>query len=169
MPGAAQLSRVMGFVLGGTNLHGRNAVNNLSLQGWGEQFHHPAAALLAAMIVAGVGVVGLARWARSDGDPDGGGVGAAPMGTVVLLSVFLAGRISEVHFLLTIIATVLLALLLRPSWRSALVALPGLALLVLPHDFFSGLAHSGAHLQTAYVVAQLLLLATCLRLSFARS
>jgi hypothetical protein len=79
-----------------------------------------------------------------------------------MLTVFLAGHISEAHFLLVIIATTLLALFLAGDRRAVILALPGMALLVLPHSFFLGLAHPGVRLQGAYVLAQLLLLAGCL-------
>jgi hypothetical protein len=158
------LSKVAGFVLGGTNLHGKNAVNNLSLSGWGEFQHHPTLALAAAAAVAVAGIFALVRWAQSGPS----GAGAAQVGTVVLLSVFLAGRISEVHFLLTVMATTMLALLLRPSRRAALLVLPAFLLLVLPHEVFGGLARPGANLQTCYVLAELMLLGAGLRAALTR-
>ncbi len=161
VPGAGRISRVAGFVLGGTNLHGVNAVNNLSLSGLAESAHHPILAVGPAVVVAGFGLFGLVHWTRHSPSRSDG-TGAAQMGTAVLLTVFLAGHISEAHFLLVIIATTLLALVLHGDRRRVVLALPGLALLVLPHSFFLGLAHSGVRLQTAYVVAQLLLLAACL-------
>ncbi len=65
IPGAGQLSHVARFVLGGTNLHGRNAVNNLSFSGWGEHAHHAVPAAIAAVLVAAAGLFGLVYWARN--------------------------------------------------------------------------------------------------------
>ena len=155
IPGAARLSTVAKFVLGGTNLHGKNAVNNLSLSGWGEYNHHHDLTLVASVVVAAIGTYALVQWTRFGR----GGAGAVQMGTAVLLTVFLAGRISEVHFLLTIMATALLAVMLRPTREVVVTVVVGLTLLTLPHTYFFGLARPGTPLQTTYVVAQLVLLA----------
>jgi hypothetical protein len=154
IPGARELSKVARFVLGGTNLHGRNANNNLSLHGWGEYNHHPGPAVAGAVVVAVVGLAALVRWARAGRD----GAGAVQLGSAILLTVFLAGRISEVHFLLVLIATVVLSVALRPGWRAGWAASAGLALLVLPHGYLFRLGPSGAPVQTYYVLAELVLL-----------
>jgi arabinofuranan 3-O-arabinosyltransferase len=164
VPGAGQLSRVGGFLAGHANLHGQNAASNLSLPGWGEYNQQPLLAVAAAATIAALGGYALVRWTRRQS----GGEYAVQIGTALLLTVFLAGRTAEVDFLMTIMATTLLAVMLRPDQNSAPFLVGAFALLVLPHQYLGGLADPGAPLQACYVVAELLVLLAVLRPVFTR-
>jgi hypothetical protein len=147
LPGATQFGRVLGYLLRGTNLHGRNARNNISLRGWAE-YHHVSGALgLAASLAVVVITVAAARGRGLPHDP-------ARLAAVLLATTLLAGAISEVHYLLSLGALTLLVIAHDPQ-RVRWLA-PGLALLLLPagvRDLVPG------SVQTWYLVAQALILA----------
>lgn len=131
VPGGMHFPAVLRYCLSGTDLHGTNAAHNLSLRGWAEGHGAPATAGLAASGLVVLLVIVRVAAAMRAGRP-----APAWLGTVLLLGVFLAGAISEVHFLLVAIATTLLHLASRRRGRRAwLSLLPGLALLGLPSAY----------------------------------
>ncbi|MCU7729196.1 DUF2029 domain-containing protein [Actinoplanes sp. KI2] len=156
VPGGATFPSVLRYCLTGTNLHGENAVNNLSLRGWAEGQHAPHLLGVAAAAVTLVVVAALV-WRRSrTGDPP------SPiwLGAVLLFGTFLAGGISEVHFLLIGYAIVLLHIVVdRPP---ALLFVPGLALLGMPDAYLTVLLGQRADAQSWLVGAEILLLAALL-------
>ncbi|GAA0580053.1 hypothetical protein GCM10010172_76290 [Paractinoplanes ferrugineus] len=157
VPGGTDFPHVLRYVVGGTNLHGGNAVNNLSLRGWAEGRHLPP----AVGVVAALAVVAALLWRVGRG----GGHRLSPvwLGNVLLLATFLAGAISEVHFLLIAYAGVLLFLVVhRLPARIWARFVPGLALLALPGQYMLlifGWQYDG---QTWLVAAEVLLLAALL-------
>ncbi|MEU4241727.1 glycosyltransferase 87 family protein [Actinoplanes sp. NPDC026619] len=152
VPGGREFPHVLRYVAGGTNLHGANAVNNLSLRGWaeGQQVPHLVGVVAAAAVVAAL--LWRVGWA--------GGHRLSPiwLGNVLLLGTFLAGGISEVHFLLIADAGILLFIVVHrlPS-RIWLRFLPGLVLLALPPSYMDVLLGVRNDGQTWLVGAELLL------------
>ena len=159
VPGGTDFPSVLRYCLGGTNLHGANALNNLSLRGWAEWHQVPhLIGVLASVVVLGVGAAVAGRRLRGGNRPD-----PVWLGNVVLLTTFLAGRISEVHFLLVVLATVLLQVVLRPMPRRVAVRfLPGLLLLALPASYLPLLLGRANDGQTWLVTAEVLLLGALL-------
>jgi hypothetical protein len=159
LPGGRDFPRVLRYCLTGTNLHGANAANNLSLRGWAEGRHAPhllgVAAAVAALATV-VAVVGRRMRAAERPSP-------VWLGAVLLFGTFLAGGISEVHFLLSGYAVVLLLVVTgRMPVRLWLRFVPGLLLLAAPAPYlglFLGMANDG---QTWLVGAEVLLLAALL-------
>jgi len=145
LPGGTRFGHVLGYLLRGTNLHGANAANNLSLRGWAE-FHHVSAVAGVAGSLAVVAIT-LIAGPRAGADP-------ARLAAGVLAATLLAGAIAEVHYLLTLGA---LALIVagRDARRARMLA-PGLALLLAPVALRDA---APVGVQTWYVVAEALLLA----------
>jgi hypothetical protein len=156
VPGGETFPSVLRYCLTGTNLHGTNAINNLSLRGWAEGQHAPRALGVAAAGVALVAVAVLVwRGMRAGGRPS-----PIWLGAVLLFGTFLAGGIAEVHFLLIGYAIVLLHLVVdRPP---ALLFVPGLALLGVPDAYPTLLLGRTADGQSWLVLAEILLLAALL-------
>jgi hypothetical protein len=162
VPGGGHFFSVLGFLEGGSSLHGAEAVYNISLRGLGERLHAGgwiAAARLAVVAVA-VAVAALAtrRWARRDDVPGD----LAATGTLLLLAFMLAGSLSEDHYLLVVAACTLATLGAREDVLAALAALPGLALVVVPRHWLGGVAGSPDALQVRWILAELLLAAAAL-------
>lgn len=160
VPGGRDFGRVLSYCLGGTNLHGGNAVNNLSLRGWVEAHGLNAgvgtaasALLIAAVLARLIGLVRRHGWL---------GVSPLQWANLVLLTTMLAGRISEVHFLLCVLAGVLLQLVVEGSYRNAMLALPGLIMLGLPQAYLGLVVNASSMRQSWLVLAELLLLAAVL-------
>lgn len=156
VPGGARFPGVLRYCLAGTNLHGRNAMNNLSLRGWAEGQHAPPALGVAAAAVTLVAVAVLVwRRMRAGGRPS-----PIWLGAVLLFGTFLAGGISEVHFLLIGYAIVLLHLVVdRPPVP---LFVPGLALLGAPDGYLTLLLGRTANGQSWLVLAEILVLAALL-------
>jgi len=159
IPGGQDVRQFVGYVLSGTNLHGTNAASNICLSGWVEAHHAPvllgSAARGVVLLVAAavVAVVVRARVAER----------VAPLGALVLATVFLAGSIAEVHYLLSLLAACLLAVIVQPSrFRAALYG-PGVLLLGAPLVLASFAGHPMPLTSTARqnwdVLAELLLFA----------
>jgi hypothetical protein len=146
IPGGSRYPEILRYIAGGTNLHGDNAVNNLSLRGWAEAQAWPhltgTAAAAAALLFLGVRVTSALR--AGDSPP------AAWLGTLVLVGTLLAGGISEVHYLLVVLAAVLLLLALEPP------------MLAIPGPYAQMLLGRGAGAQTWFVLAELSLFAALL-------
>jgi hypothetical protein len=158
VPGGLGFPAVLRYCLAGTNLHGGNAINNLSLRGWSEAQGFPYAVGPLAALAAGLAVVAVtARLFRGGRPPE-----PIWLGAVLMLGTFLAGAIAEVHFLLVAYASVLLLLATRPlPVRQAARFLPGLLLLALP-DSVMTLAGAPRDGQTWLVAAEVLLFAALL-------
>ncbi|WP_030442160.1 glycosyltransferase family 87 protein [Actinoplanes subtropicus] len=156
VPGGKAFPSVLRYCLTGTNLHGDNAVNNLSLRGWAEGRHAPYAVGVAAAVVTLVAVVLVVyREMRAGGRPS-----PIWLGAVLLFGTFLAGGISEVHFLLIGYAVVLLHVVVdRPPVRPFV---PGLALLAAPAGYLTLLLGRTADGQSWLVLAELLVLGALL-------
>jgi hypothetical protein len=158
VPGGTDFPAVLRYCLAGTNLHGDNAVNNLSLRGWAEAGGMPhllgAAASVAVLLAVAAGIVRALRAGRPS---------PVWLGNLVLLGTFLAGAISEVHFLLIAYAAALLHLILcrcpRRVWPRFV---PGLALLAVPASYLTLALGPAAEGQAWFVLAELLLLAALL-------
>jgi hypothetical protein len=151
LPGGTRFPRVLWHTLTGSNLHGPEAVHNLSLRGWAESHDipRPYAVLLAvALIVLTVRVAG-------PRDP-------ISLGTVLLLVTFLAGRIAEVNYLFVILSTTMLRYARGPLPRPLLLT-PGLGVLATP------VLPAGVAGQTWLVAGELLLLAGLLSLRWQRN
>lgn len=159
IPGGGHFPHVFAYDLSGTNLHGVNARNNLSIAGWLEAHavgHDAATALrtLSAIIILAVISAALSRVPRSEVDL----VVVAQSGNLVMVGALLVGSISEIHFLVTVLACALLQLAARPSPRAARCLLPGIAMLAVPapyRDMMIGLSSR----QSWYLLAEIALLA----------
>jgi hypothetical protein len=123
LPGGTGFGRVLGYLVRGSNLHGGNAVNNLSLRGWAEYHHAGPVIGLAASLAVVLAVVASARRTNVVDDP-------VRLAAVLLATTLLAGAIAEVHYLFTLGALALLAAA-RDARRARLLA-PGLVLLLVP-------------------------------------
>ena len=149
VPGGTQFPGVLRHSLTGSNLHGTEAVNNLSLHGWTEAHQiSPAVGVLAAIAVV---VATAIRIGTADVVP-------AWLGSVLLLMTFLAGRIAEANYLFIAASAAMLHLALRPPpgrwlWIAHLAGLGILALPTLP---------GGAATQTWLVGSELLTFAALL-------
>jgi len=147
LPGGTQFAHVLGYLLSGTNLHGANAVNNISLRGWAEYHHLSAAAGLAGSLAVVAVTLVVAPRTGVSADP-------ARVAAVVLAATLLAGAISEVHYLLTLGALVLVVI--GRDARRVRPLTPGLALLLAPVAVRDAVP---VNVQTWYVIAEGLLLA----------
>ena len=152
VPGGSHFPSVLRYCLTGTNLHGEHAIYNLSLRGWAEAKGVPhLIGVLAALTV----VAAVATRVR----------GATPirLGTALLFATFLAGSISEVHYLLSGYAAALLCLVAeRAPVRVWAWFVPGLLLLALPGPYLQlilGYPNDG---QSWLVGAELLILVALL-------
>ncbi|GLX99939.1 glycosyltransferase family 87 protein [Actinoplanes sp. NBRC 101535] len=152
IPGGTRYPAILHYVAQGTNLHGSNAVNNLSLRGWAEAHALPSLAGTAA--AAAVVVFFLVRVTAVRPDP-------AALSAALLLTTLLASSISEVHYLLVVLAMVLVMLAPQP-WRDWLPFAPGIALLALPGPYVPLVLGHQTTGQTWLVLAELLLLTALL-------
>jgi len=159
LPGGRDVGHFIGYVVSGTNLHGIEAVNSLSLTGWAETHHAPGLLTTAARaaVIATAIVVAWRAARRRDA------ARAPQLGLLVLLTVFLSGSLSEVHYLMSAAAIALLIVLTSRTWHRAALYVPGLLLLGLPLASVSTVYHSrmlyGPLQQNWYVLAELLLFA----------
>jgi hypothetical protein len=153
VPGGTAFFRILAYCLGGTNLHGTNAVNNLSLRGWVEAHGAPRWTGMAASLVVAA-IVGTIIWRQQRRATTPG----AALANQVLLATLLVGAISEIHFLVVVVATVLAELAMRPSRRRLALRLPGLVMLALPMSYLDLITTNGLAQQTWYVAAELVLL-----------
>ncbi|HEX2901873.1 MAG TPA: glycosyltransferase family 87 protein [Jatrophihabitans sp.] len=156
VPGGRDFGQVLSYCLSGTNLHGANAINNLSLRGWGEAHHlDPMWGSLASMLVALIVLARLVQLLRRHGAAS---VPPLQLANLALLVTMLTGRIAEVHFLLCLLAGMILHLTVQRSRRLTLLALPGLIMLGAPQAYLGLVAADSAMRQSWLVAAELLLL-----------
>jgi arabinofuranan 3-O-arabinosyltransferase len=156
--GASDLPRVARYLLRGSNLVGSLAVHNLSLRGFGE-YHHLNAALTdgVRLVIVAVAVLAVIRTARRAAPLDL--FDSAAIATLLLLAVLLAGSLSEIHYLFSVIPGVILVGFAR---RARAVQLPlavgGLILLFSSTTVgFVGFGGSAMASQARLVTAELIL------------
>ena len=148
VPGGTRFPAVLMHSLAGSNLHGTEAANNLSLRGWVEAHHlHPAIGVAASVAVVAAAVLR----GREVRDPTW-------LGSVLLLTTFLAGAIGEANYLFAAAAAAILhAVVSRPPrLGDRLACLPGLGIMALP------IQPDAATAQTWLVIGQILLLGALL-------
>ncbi len=162
LSGLGELPHVVRLLARGSVLVGRLAPNNLSLSGFGEVHHLPAwLTLLARGTVVLVAVAVCLALGRRGGallcsGPDHEAVPVlACLTAVLLLALFLAGSLSEVHYLFLVLPGSCAALLVH---RSRLVlGTVGLGLLALmyPRDGGGRVLHQGLFVfaEVAFFVA----------------
>jgi hypothetical protein len=154
IPGGSRYPEILRYVASGTNLHGDNAINNLSLRGWAEAQAWPhltgIAAAAAALLLLGVRV---SAAVRSTGRPP-----PVWLSALLLVGTLLGGGISEVHYLLVVLAAILLLLALEPAGsRAWWWFVPGVAMLAVPGPYAQMMLGQRASGQTWFVVAELAL------------
>jgi hypothetical protein len=154
VPGGESFSRVLMYCASATNLHGDNAVNNLSLRGWAEAHHQPAlVGVVGAVVVAVAGVRVMATELQSASS-----LAAIRVGAIVFCITLLSGTISEVHYLLTLAAITITWLAVSPTRRNVAVLAPGIAMLALPTSCVDLLLNGSHARQSWYVAAELVVL-----------
>lgn len=128
LPGADDFTAVLRRLSGGGELTGDLAIYNLSLKGLGERLDAAGIFAVLRVAAAAVALAGVFAWYRQPRRP--GATAAA--GVCILLGVFLAGALSENHFLLIAVPCLLLALVSLRDRRALLCATPGLVVLFVP-------------------------------------
>jgi hypothetical protein len=152
VPGARNLPSVVRRVAAGSALTGRQAVWNLSLFGFGVTHHLSAALVLPLRLaVVAVAVVALLRWRHL---PPALAT-TVVAGGVALVALFLAGNLSEVHYLPLLLLPMVAVLAARPPLPAAVAATAAGVLIVLP-PLLLGSNGAGAQ-QWRYLLGELLL------------
>lgn len=129
--GVGRIAEVVRTLLQGSVLVGDKAGNNLSLTGFASIHHVPDDALTVARLV----VVLLALLVVISAVILGRELDTAQLAwtaTGLLLAVYLAGNLSEVHFLYALVPGVVAVLARARSWVARVLALAGLATFCLP-------------------------------------
>jgi arabinofuranan 3-O-arabinosyltransferase len=156
VPGGTHFPSVIPRLLSGSTLVGRFAVSNISLSGLGDRLHtswfDPVRILVAA-----AGIAALWRWREL---PSPRLTPAA--GVTALLVVFLAGSLSEAHYVLMCVPCVVLALIEARSRAATLVGGVGLAILLYPSYHVGGFEGAGSALQVRNVIGEAVLLVSSL-------
>ncbi len=153
VPGGGHFFAVLRFLGSGGTLHGHAAVYNVSIRGLAEHLGAATWGTAARIILVAVTAVLACRFVRRPAQPGA----IAAMGTLLLLTAFLAGSLSEDHYLLVAAPCLLSALALHARLAAAAVALPGLALFAFPVRYIGNIASSTAGLQVRFVLAELCL------------
>ena len=131
--GARRIAHVVLTLLRGSILIGDRAVNNLSLTGFAAVHHVPSVELgLARLLVVLLASVCVAVAALVGRTPNRAQV--AWTASALLLSVYLAGNLSEVHYLYALVPGAVAVVARARSWIARALALAGLATLSLPLD-----------------------------------
>jgi hypothetical protein len=129
--GVGRMAEVVRTLLHGSVLVGNQAGNNLSLTGFASIHHMPgytlAVARLVVVLLALLIVIPAVILGR---EPDTAQL--AWTATGLLLAVFLAGNLSEVHYLYALVPGVVAVLARARSWVARVLALAGLATFCLP-------------------------------------
>jgi hypothetical protein len=155
VPGGGHFFAVIHFLLGGGTLNGRAAVYNTSIGGLAARLHaSPAGTAARALLVAAVALLAyrFARRPARQGE-------LAGLGTLLILTVLLAGSLSEDHYLLVAAPCLLTALALARRPLTLALSLPGLILFAFPARYLGNVATSPAALQVRFVAAELALAA----------
>lgn len=156
IPGGMEVGRFVGYVMSGTNLHGANAVNGLSLTSWAEAHNSPMLLVAVADALLSAAAVSIA-WLASRRRPSIFGAQLAILGFVTAL---LVGKIAEVNYLLPLLVLVLVRVAAEPSVRAAVSFGPFIALSSMQSDYL-GLTH-GTGANSWYVSLELIAFAGCL-------
>jgi hypothetical protein len=159
--GASDLPRVARYLLRGSNLVGSLAVHNLSLRGFGE-YHHLNdlnAALTdgVRVVIVAVAVLAVIRTARRAAPLDL--LDSAAIATLLLLALLLAGSLSEIHYLFSVIPGVILVGFARRARAIQLPLAAGGLLLIFSSSTrgFVGFGGSAMASQARLVAAELIL------------
>jgi hypothetical protein len=159
VPGGSAFPQILWYCLTGSNLHGTEAVNNLSIRGWVEAQHAPAivGTLTAVCVIAATAIRLLTAEKKK--------VTPAQLGATILIATFLAGGISEVSYLYVAMSAAMLVSVLPDahSRKRRWSLIPGIALLASP------VLPEGLLGQAWLVVGELLLFAGLLTALPARS
>jgi hypothetical protein len=153
--GASDLPRVARYLLHGSNLVGSLAVHNLSVRGFGE-YHHLNAALTdgVRLVIVAVAVLAVIRTARRAAPLDL--FDSAAIATLLLLAVLLAGSLSEIHYLFSVIPGVILVGFARRA-RAIQLPLAAGGLILLYSSSTVGFGGSAMASQARLVAAELIL------------
>jgi hypothetical protein len=156
--GASDLPRIARYLLRGSNLVGSLSVHNLSLRGFGE-YHHLNAALTdgVRLVIVAIAILAVIRTAKRAAPLDL--FDSAAIATLLLLAVLLAGSLSEIHYLFSVIPGVILVGFARRTRAIQLpLAVGGLILLFSSSTVgFVGFGGSAMASQARLVAAELLL------------
>jgi arabinofuranan 3-O-arabinosyltransferase len=143
VPGGTHFFSALAYAAAGSNLRGAGSVYNVSIAGVFETHHWPAALAVRAVVA----LVALAvAWLRR-GEP-------VIVGGVLLVGLFLAGGLSEGHYVFAALgATLLLAAISRAPATTALAAF---AVLIagVPRFYLGGIGGSPAAEQARWLVVE---------------
>jgi hypothetical protein len=146
VPGGRNLPRILVYCLRGTNLHGANAQNNLSIRGWVSAHHlPPTIGTLAAILVA---IVAVWRWAFLRKSISPAGTASLAFATTLLVA-----AASEDHYLLVLAALTLTQTRLEPGRPLRGSWILGWCLLAIPPGL-SVTASNSLGRETWYLVAE---------------
>jgi hypothetical protein len=155
LPGGTEFFEVQRFVSSGSDLIGSEAVYNISLRGVTDRFGEPAIGTLLRLAVGLLAIWVLVLWARGPLRP--GGIAAA--GAFVLSCTFMAGPVSEGHYVLVVVPCLVVALALNGRMEALLWAIPALVVFFVPRGYIGWLKHSPGTVQLRYLLALVLIAA----------
>lgn len=154
VPGGTEFLHVLRYCASGTNLHGTNARNNLSLQGWFEAHHqaHLLGLVLAVLLLSAsvFRIVSLHRHFRH--------ISPARLASFAFLTTLLASSISELNYLLVVIGMCGVVVVVERQPMRLLAVGPGLIMMSLPPGVVD-LFVSRPVAQTWYIACELCLYA----------
>lgn len=153
VPGGAHFFAVLRFEESGGSLTGRGVVYNISISGVAQRLAAPAWGSVARIVVVALALACAWRWARRPPRPGS----TAAIASLVLLTFFLAGSLSEDNYLLVAAPCVLTAVGLGGRRSSMAVAIAALVVFAFPRAWAGNIAGSPADLQVRYLLAQVLL------------
>ncbi|MGA2470762.1 MAG: glycosyltransferase family 87 protein [Solirubrobacteraceae bacterium] len=153
VPGGAHSFSVFWHIeASGTNT-GRHAVYDISIRGVAERLGVDTWGSAARAAVVALAATLACVWARQASRPGS----VAGIGTLLLLATFLAGSVSEVHYLLVAVPCLLTTIAFRRSLSGVAAALPGLFLFAFPDSYIGNVANSPQAVQIRFFLAELLL------------
>jgi len=146
--------KVAGNVLRGSSLTGGMAVYNLSIWGWGQVHHVPSGLVLSArfLVVAVAVGCGVVFWRRR---PPVTVATVGPLAGVLLGATFLAGSLSENHYVLVLLPVAFSCLRAGSVVTRSLIVGAGL-LAAYSSQYATFLGSSLPAVQTRFVVIELL-------------
>jgi hypothetical protein len=155
VPSVGAALKIADRVLKGSNLTGAMSVYNLSLWGWGHTHHTPTVVVVGGrLLVVVVAVACLAVVWRREQPMTVATVG--PLAGLLLGATFLAGSLSENHYLLVLLP-VAFTCLIATSVASRLLVVGAVVLAAYSHHYTTILGTSASAIQTRFVVIELLL------------
>jgi arabinofuranan 3-O-arabinosyltransferase len=145
----------------GSNLVGQNAVYNLSISGLGDWYHIPLVlTLVARVVVVAVLVACLVRTYRVNRNSEVAPNMVGPLAGMVLAGAFLAGPLSEDHYVVLLLPLGLTCLLARRTITNAVVGLAGL-FAIYTGRYLHGLGGSSSLVQLRFVIVEVLIFVAC--------